>query len=386
MLEPCGSFTISCPKIFDGEQFLQNHCIAISDGDIAGVYPQSERPADLPHQNLENGILIPGLVDLQVNGGGDALFHNSPDVPTLQTILEAHRSVGTTSILPTLLSGDRELRAAATAAVRTISQSEPGILGIHIEGPYFAPEKNGAHLADALETPTDADIDTLCNTGCRTLITLAPEVISADHIRQLAQAGVIVAAGHTDASFEDIHAAASAGLCGVTHLYNAMSPAMGRAPGTVGAALSDNNLWASIIADGHHVHPASIRLACRAKPAGKLVLVSDAMATTGGNKGDFMLYGERITLTNGKLVNAAGKLAGSAISLIEAVRFVHETVGEPLSEALRMASLYPAEILGLGSTLGRFAPGYRADAVHVSEDLNVLQVWAKGATFNTPHY
>lgn len=381
MPEPCGSFTLSCPTIFDGQHFLQDHCLVINDGLVAALLPQNERPQDLPHQALETGFLAPGLVDLQVNGGGDALFHNTPDVSTLTTILAAHRQLGTTSILPTLLSGDRELRAAGISAVDTIRDSEPGILGIHIEGPYFSAEKSGAHQAEALEIPDDEDINGLCETNCLTLVTLAPEVVEPKHLKQLADARVIIAAGHTSATFEQMQAASAAGLAGVTHLYNAMSPTLGRAPGAVGAALTDPTLWTSIIADGHHVHPASIRLACRAKPAGKLILVSDAMATPGGQTNAFMLYGERIELTDGKLVNAQGNLAGSAISLIDAVRYVVSTVGEPLDEALRMASLYPAIAIGLDRELGRLTAGYRADAIHLDDELNILQVWANGATF-----
>lgn len=382
MPEPCGSFTISCARIFNGEQFLTDHCLVITDGRIEAVIPQHARPTGIPHQHLETGTLAPGLVDLQVNGGGDVLFHNSPDADTLSTMVNAHRKLGTTSILPTLLSGDRALRDAGITAVTALQPREPGILGIHIEGPYFSAEKHGAHQRNALEAPSDADIDALCASQPLTLLTLAPEVVTTQQLRRLHEAGVILAAGHTNATLEEMNAAQAAGLRGVTHLYNAMSPLAGRSPGAVGAALTDDELWVSIIADGKHVHPASIALACKAKPPGKLLLVSDAMATTGGVKNDFLLYQERIVLRDGMLINAQGNLAGSAISLMDAVRYVHHIVGQPLDEVLRMASLYPAKAIGVADEVGRLSAGYRADLIHLDGELNVLQVWVNGATFN----
>lgn len=382
MPEPCGSFVVSCPRIFTGDNFLTEHCIVVANGRIVAVLPQHDRPNDMPHESLEQGFLAPGLVDLQVNGGGDVLFHNEPGPAAVRTIVEAHRKLGTTSLLPTLLSGNRTLRDAGIAAVESVYASEPGILGIHIEGPYFAATKHGAHLANALELPRDADIEALCGIDCPALVTLAPEVAGVEHIARLKDAGVFVWAGHTNATLEEMEAARTAGLRGVTHLYNAMSPLTGRAPGAVGAALSDDTLFASIIADGHHVHPASIAVACRTKPAGKVLLVSDAMATVGGKLDTFMLYQEQITLRNGTLRNTQGALAGSAIALIDAVTYTHNTVGQALDETLRMASRYPAEAIGLGHELGSLAKGYRADLIHLDEELNVLQVWVNGATLN----
>lgn len=378
MPEPCGSFTLSCPRIFDGDQFLEAHSLVVREGSIDAVVPEQQRPTDIPHTALQTGTLAPGFIDLQVNGGGDVLFHNTPDAASVQTILAAHRARGTTSILPTLLSGNRQLREAGIAAVARAADTEPGILGIHIEGPFFAPAKHGAHQGTALELPTDEAIAALCATACRVLLTLAPEVVDTRHIRQLKAAGVLIAAGHTEATFEQMQGAQQAGLDGVTHLFNAMSALTGREPGAVGAAFTNDALWASVIADGHHVHPASIALAARAKPKGKLILVSDAMATVGGSNTAFALYDERIELRDGKLINREGKLAGSAIALIDAVRYTHQHVGLPLAEALRMASLYPAQILDTAATLGRLAPGYRADIVHFDDTVTPLNVWAGG--------
>jgi N-acetylglucosamine-6-phosphate deacetylase len=371
-------FALSCARIFDGDQFLADHCLVVRGGQVAAVLPADQRPADLPHEHLAQGLLVPGLVDLQVNGGGDVLLHNSPDAASVHTLVAAHRKLGTTSLMPTLLSADHALRAAAIAAVEAAAATDPGILGIHIEGPWFAPSRHGAHDQARLEMPGPEAVDQLCAIACPAIVTLAPEVGGNTVIEQLAQAGVTVCAGHTEASAEQIHAAQRAGLAGITHLFNAMSPLTSRAPGTVGAALTNDALWASVIADGHHVHPDTLALAVRAKPAGALLLVSDAMATVGGNQQTFDLYGETITVQDGRLVNRQDKLAGSAISLLEAVAYLHREVGVALDECLRMASLYPARVLGRDAEIGRLRPGYRADLLHAGEDLTPLKVWAGG--------
>jgi N-acetylglucosamine-6-phosphate deacetylase len=223
------------------------------------------------------------------------------------------------------------------------------------------------------------DIDWLCSLqDLPLLVTLAPEHAQAGQIGQLTRSAVHVCAGHTNASYRQIRDATNEGLQGVTHLFNAMSPLTSREPGTVGAALDDDRLWAGIIADGHHVHPASIRLAHRAKPPGKLVLVTDAMATVGGDSPVFEIYGEEIRESDGRLINADGVLAGSAIGMIDAVCYANQTVGLPLEECLRMASLYPAAILKRDDSLGRIASGFRADLVHFDENFTVCNTWLAG--------
>jgi len=371
---------ISAPRIFDGERFLDAHCVLVRDGLVTDVVPIAGRPGDLEHIALEDGTLAPGLVDLQVNGGGDALFNGSPDIDTLRTIARAHRARGTTALLPTLVSDTRQVQEAGLDAVAAArAAGEQGVLGIHFEGPWFAPARRGAHSAGKLRGMAAEDVDWLCSlTDFPVLLTLAPETVASEDIARLATAGLYVCAGHTEATFEDIAGAASAGLCGVTHLYNAMSQLAGREPGTVGAALALDDLWAGIIADGHHVHPGALRLAHAAKPAGTLLLVSDAMATVGGTRGSFTLYDEVIEERGGRLVNAAGVLAGSAIALLDAVRYAHREAGLPLKDCLRMASRYPAAAIGLGDTLGRLAPGYRADMLHFSAEFSVYNTWVAG--------
>lgn len=375
---------ISAPTVFDGEHFLSNHCVIVRQQTVAQLLPLADCPSGMPTLALENGTLAPGLIDLQVNGGGDILFNNAPCEKSLQTMLAAHRATGTTSMLPTLISDTREQGERAVEAVRTARTSgNQGILGIHLEGPFFEPARRGTHRAELLRQPEAADIKWLCTLqhslqGMATLLTLAPEHCQAGQIRQLSDNGILVCAGHSNASHEQMLAALAEGLQGVTHLFNAMSQMTGRAPGIVGTALQEDALWAGIIADGHHVHPANIRHALRCKPKGRLILVSDAMATVGGKLGAFTLYNEEITESGGKLVNADGALAGSAIGMIDAVRYAHSTAALPLDECLRMASLYPAAILGLDDQLGRIAPGYRADLVHFDPQFKVHNTWLAG--------
>ena len=373
-------FAITAPTLFDGEQFLSDHCVIVRGDTVEQILPAGDCPAGLDTLALAQGTLAPGLIDLQVNGGGGLMLNNTPDSDTVNAMLAAHRSRGTTAMLPTLMSDTREVQQAAADAVRAArAGGNPGILGIHIEGPFFDTNRRGAHDIDMIRPPQAQDIDWLCSLQDLTvMLTLAPEHTQPGQIEQLARSGIHVCAGHTNASYQQIMDAAAQGVVGVTHLFNAMSPFTSREPGAVGAALDNDGLWAGIIADGHHVHPAAIRLAYAAKPGGKLVLVTDAMATVGSDTPAFEIYGEKIHERDGRLVNAAGVLAGSAIGMIDAVRYANLTVGLPLAECLRMASLYPAAILNREDSLGRIASGHRADLVHFDEDFVVRHTWLAG--------
>jgi N-acetylglucosamine-6-phosphate deacetylase len=253
------------------------------------------------------------------------------------------------------------------------------VLGIHLEGPYLAAARKGTHDAGQVRVPDAAEIELATSLGDGvTLLTLAPEQVPADSIRALVARGAIVAAGHTAASYEQIRAGLDAGVRGFTHLYNAMTPLQGREPGVVGAALEDRDSWCGIIVDGVHVHPASLRVALAAKPRGKLFLVTDAMPPVGSADPDYVLYGETITARDGVVRNAAGALAGSALDMANAVRNAVSMLGLPLEEAARMASLYPAQFLGIDGTRGRIVPGYRADLVLLDDALQVATTWIAG--------
>ncbi|WDI93046.1 N-acetylglucosamine-6-phosphate deacetylase [Xanthomonas campestris] len=330
--------------------------------------------------DLGGATLLPGFIDIQVNGGGGVLFNNACTPQALATIAAAHRRYGTTGMLPTLISDTAEVMAEAIAATRqAIAQGVPGVLGIHLEGPYLSPARKGTHDAQKFRVPDAHEIavDTSLDNGV-TLITLAPERVPLDDIRAFVAGGAVVFAGHTAATYEQARDGIAAGVSGFTHLYNAMSPLAGREPNAVGAALEDPAVWCGVIVDGVHVHPASLRVALAAKPRGKLLLVTDAMPMVGADSPSFDLYGETITAIDGVVRNAAGALAGSALDMATAVRNSVQWLGVDLAEAARMASTYPARCIGLGERLGRIAPGYQADLVLVDADVQVLATWVAG--------
>jgi N-acetylglucosamine-6-phosphate deacetylase len=253
------------------------------------------------------------------------------------------------------------------------------VLGIHLEGPHLAPEKRGVHDAARLRALNDDDLAWLTSlTDLKVVLTVAPEVVSREQIARLREAGIVISGGHSQASFEVTRQAIDAGLSGFTHLFNAMPALSAREPGILAAALTDRHTWAGIIADGHHVHPANIRLAVAAKSPERIMLVSDAMPTVGADSASFQLYGETITVHNGRLVNSEGRLAGSAIGMSDALAFCYRSVGLDLAECLRMASANPATFLGIDNQLGRLAAGYRADLVALDSELGVSASWVAG--------
>lgn len=371
---------IQAHSVFDGERLLEGHAVLVEDDRVLDVVPVSELTDNHEKHVLADGILAPGFVDLQVNGGGGVMLNNAPCRETVDTIAQGHRATGTTAMMPTLISDVPNVQQAAVAAVREArAGGSVGILGIHIEGPFFDLGKRGTHKASMIRSPQAEDIDWLCSLGdLNVIVTLAPDHVQPGQIKQLTEAGVLVCAGHTDASYEQVGNAIEEGLRGFTHLFNAMSPLSAREPGAIGAALNSDDTWVGVIADGHHVHPANIQLAQRMKPAGKLLLVTDAMSTVGSDDRSVELYGECIEERDGRLINSEGSLAGSAIGMIDAVRIATSIVGLPLEESLRMASLYPAAFLGLDHNLGRIASGYRADLVHFDRDFRVHNTWVAG--------
>jgi len=363
-------------RVLLDDGFVDDRAVLVEAGRIVAIVAADDpRVADADRVDLDGGFLLPGFIDCQVNGGGGVLFNDAPTVETIAAIGAAHRRYGTTGFLPTLISDDFDVMRAAIAAVdAAIEQRVPGVIGIHLEGPFLAPERQGAHDPGKFVIPDEAAIDLAASLRHgRTLLTLAPDRVSPDAIRALVARGVIVSAGHTAATYEQTRAALDAGVTGFTHLYNAMTPLTGRAPGVVGAALEDANSWCGIIVDNFHAHPASFRVALAAKPRGKLFLVTDAMPPVGAASPEFSLYGQAITVENGRCVNAAGSLAGSALDMTSAVRNTVQSLGLPLEEAARMAATYPAQFLGL-SDRGRIATGQRADFVVLDPNLALKQV------------
>lgn len=367
-------------RIFTGDETVDGHAVLIGDGMIVDVVAEASVPTGLTRRSLDGGLLAPGFVDLQVNGGGGVMFNNTLSVDGIRAIGEAHRRFGTTGFLPTLITDKRGTIPAAMSAARdAIAQGVPGVLGVHIEGPFINVARKGVHSAEAIRQIEPDDIAELTSLGVgRTLVTLAPELVPDWMILDLKQAGVRVAAGHTAGSCDDITMALVHGVSGFTHLFNAMTPMESRAPGVVGAALDDQDSWCGLIADGIHVAPTTLRVAIAAKPRGKMFLVTDAMATVGAEERSFDLYDQTITEIDGRLSAADDTLAGSSLDMASAVRNTVRMLEQPLEEALRMASLYPAAFMGLDDRIGRIAPGYQADLVLLDDEMEVLETWIAG--------
>lgn len=361
----------------------RDDCAVLLDGKrIAAIVAHDDPRVQTAahHHDLNGNVLLPGFIDVQVNGGGGVLFNDAPTIDSIRRIGAAHRRFGTTGFLPTLVSDDIEvMRAALDAVQESIDAGVAGVLGIHLEGPYIAAARRGAHDAGHFRVPDAREIDLVCSLrGGRTVLTLAPECATPGLVKTFSERGVIVCLGHSDASYEQARAALDAGARGFTHLYNAMSPLQGRAPGMVGAALEDRDSWCGIIVDGHHVHPASLRIAVAAKPSGKLMLVTDAMPPVGAEAVQFMLAGQRVITRNGRCENEQGSLAGSALDMASALRNTIAWLGVPLAPAARMASTAPADFLGMSTSRGRIAPGLVADLVELDADLQVRHTWIAG--------
>ncbi len=370
---------LQASRVLTPAGFALDHCVLVDDGVIAAVMPSSDCPAHL-HKRRLAGDLLPGFIDLQVNGGGGILFNDQPTVDGIARIGEAHRRFGTTGFLPTLISVDLEVTARAIAAVdAAIARGVPGVLGIHFEGPFLNPEKKGIHDASRFRI-LDADAIELLSSlqrGC-TLVTLAPELAPPGAIRALVARGVVVAAGHTAGTYDDIQAGLDEGLTGFTHLFNAMTQLDSREPGVVGAALDSRESWCGLIADGHHVHAASLRIALAAKGAERLALVTDAMPTVGWEAREFVLGGRRIVAERGRCAAPDGTLAGSDLNMAEAVRNAVRLMRVDYAIAVRMASAVPAWVLGMSDRRGAIAPGLRADLVLADAQGMVRETWING--------
>ena len=375
-------------RVLADEGFVEGRAVLIEGGRITAVVDAGDaRVKAAQHHDLGGAMLLPGFIDAQVNGGGGVLFNDAPTVETLRIIGAAHRRYGTTGFLPTLISDDLAGIAAAIEAVRAaIAAKVPGVIGVHIEGPFISEARKGAHDAAKFLDLDERGVRLLSSLGVgRTLVTLAPEATTPETIAQLARAGVVVSAGHTNATFEEMRAALAHGVTGCTHLFNAMSPLTSREPGTVGAALHEPECWCGLIVDGKHVHPAALRVALRCKRPDRFMLVTDAMPIVGSDQDFFMLQGRRITVRDGVCMDEQGTISGAAIDMATAVRNTVELLGVPVYQAARMASTYPAQFLRLGDELGRIAPGLRANLTVMDERFQVRATWIDGQASFTTH-
>lgn len=374
------AFALTGARIFTGEAFLEGHAVVIEGGRITDVQPAA-RVAGMESRELGGGLLAPGFIDVQVNGGGGALLNDAPTVETVRTIAASHRRFGTVGMLPTVITDAPQVIARAVVSVaRAMEDGVPGVLGIHIEGPFLDVARKGAHAARFIREMEEADADAVAGFAmyCPVMLTLAPNRVAPALMRRLTQAGVLVSLGHSDATFAEARQALDAGARSITHLYNAMSQMTGREPGLVGAALSDSEAYVGIIADGHHVHDAALKVAFAARPSARMMLISDAMPTAAGGPDSFELQGRTVTRSDGRLSLADGTLAGSDLTMDAAVRHCVERLGLELATVLRMASLSPAAFLRREHEMGRIAPGYRASLVLLDDKLQVKQTWING--------
>ena len=373
-------FAIAADHVFDGTMLRRDCAVVIKHSRIRAVMRRNELPSAIPHRRLPAGAwLVPGFIDTQVNGGADVLFNDDPSPRGIAAIAAAHRRFGTTAMLPTLLSDTPEKMRAARDAIEAAVRVDPSVIGLHYEGPFLSPDKAGVHDRSMLRRPEPGDLDLLTplrNTV--TLVTLAPEQVPEGFIAQLTGVGVRVSLGHSMATYTQTRAAISEGLTGFTHLFNAMRPLASREPGPIAAALEEPGAWFGMIVDGEHVAPAMLRLALRG--AGRAMLVTDAMPPVGGSSAGFRLYGQQITVHDGRCTTADGTLAGSVLDMASAVRNCVRMLGLPLAETLPLATTAPAAFLGLADWLGRLAPGYRADLVALDPDtVDVLATWIAGS-------
>ncbi|WBT56921.1 N-acetylglucosamine-6-phosphate deacetylase [Kosakonia oryzendophytica] len=369
-------------RIYTGHEILDNHALVVANGLIDRLCPLADLPAGIEQRSLNGAMLAPGFIDVQLNGCGGVQFNDTADavtVKTLEIMQKANEKSGCTSYLPTLITSSDALMKQGVQVMRDYLAKHPNqALGLHLEGPWLNIIKKGTHNPDYVRKPDAALVDFLCqNADVITKVTLAPEVAGEAVIRQLANAGIVVSAGHSNATLKEAKAGFRAGISFATHLYNAMPYITGREPGLAGAVLDDADVYCGVIADGLHVDYVNIRNAKRLK-GDKLCLVTDATAPAGAHIDQFIFAGKTIYYRNGLCVDENGTLSGSALTMIEGVRNLVEHVGIALDEALRMATLYPARAIGVAATLGSIAAGKVANLTAFTHDYKIIKTIVNG--------
>jgi N-acetylglucosamine-6-phosphate deacetylase len=328
-------------------------------------------------------LLTPGFIDLHGHGGGGASFDDG--TAAIGRALAVHRAHGTTRSVLSLVANPAGALEASLSAIADLAERDPLVLGSHLEGPFLAPSRKGAHNPDFLADPSPAAVERLVAAARGTLrqITLAPELPGAlDAIPVLAAQGVVVAVGHTEADEDLARAAFDRGARLLTHAFNAMPGIAHREPGPVVAAIRDERVTAELILDAVHVHPDVARLLLEAAP-GRIALITDAMAAAGAADGLYRLGSLHVTVTDGvarlrQPDGSPGSIAGSTLTLDHALRAATQRCGMSLPAAVAALTWVPARALGLDDRLGRLAPGYAADAVLLSEAYQVRAVWGAG--------
>ncbi|AMN53581.1 N-acetylglucosamine-6-phosphate deacetylase [Labrenzia sp. CP4] len=374
-----------CSRVFDGEKIHANAALLVEDGKVAGLLSADKVPVGVETVDLGDGILAPGLIDLQVNGGGGLMLGDAETVDDIERICAAHVSLGTTALTPTLITDTPDVtRKVVDLAIAAWSRGVKGFHGLHLEGPHLFAGRKGAHDPNLIR-PLNREDMALYLRAARELpsliMTVAPETVPPEQMRELADAGIHVSLGHSGATYRQCKTAAEAGASMVTHLFNAMSPLQHREPGLVGAALDLGALNVGIIADGVHVDPVAMRVALKSKTGpGRIFIVTDAMSQTGTDVTSFFLGGREIFRRDGTLTLEDGTLAGADIDLPASLRFLTGTLELPVEAALAMATSDPADVLG--RPLGRFEEGYPADFVQLGNAYEVEGVWIAGEQFS----
>ncbi|UVC06821.1 N-acetylglucosamine-6-phosphate deacetylase [Rhizobium sp. TH2] len=377
------TIAIVAARIFDGTEWHEDSGLLLEQGCVHGIVKTSDIPRGVRRVDYDRQQVVPGFIDLQVNGGGGVRFGEETSAQAIREIASAHARFGTTKLLPTLITDTPDVTALALEAGRQARAANvPGFLGLHLEGPHLSLERKGAHNPSYIRPMTAADMDAICayrGDAGLVLTTVAPENVTAEQVRALVAAGVVVSIGHSNATAQTARSYFDAGASMVTHLFNAMSPLGNREPGIVGAALDDGRVFAGLIADGVHVDPATIRVSLRSKaPPGDIFLVTDAMQTIGTDLAGFELNGRAIYRNEGTLKLSDGTLAGADIDMISSVRFAHQVLGLPLERVLAMASSVPAKAVGLDDRYGYLRPGYAADFAVLNRELECVHTWVEG--------
>ncbi|MGO2404234.1 N-acetylglucosamine-6-phosphate deacetylase [Vibrio litoralis] len=366
-------------KIYTGHDVLTEHAVLVDADKIQSIVKVDDLPKEIETHDLQGANLSPGFIDLQLNGCGGVMLNDEITAETMHIMHKANLKSGCTSFLPTLItSSDEDMQQAISAAREYQQRYQNQSLGLHLEGPYLNVLKKGIHRPDFIRQSDDEMIQTICdNHDVIAKVTLAPEQNEPEHIQRLRDAGIVVSIGHTNATYQEARQSFANGITFATHLFNAMTPMVGREPGVVGAIYDTSEVYAGIIADGFHVDYANIRIAHKIK-GDKLVLVTDATAPAGADMDHFIFVGKKVYYRDGKCVDENGTLGGSALTMIEAVQNTVEHVGIALDEALRMATLYPARAIGVERQLGEIKPGMVANLTVFDRDFNVKATVVNG--------
>ena len=359
----------TAPRIFTGSEWLQHHALIVNGGIIEAVVPATEiNKNEYDVKPFAEGFLAPAFIDIQIYGAADKLLAVHPTTEALQALADYCLAGGATLCIPTVATNSVEVFKQCIDAVRAYwAAGGKGVYGLHLEGPWINKEKRGAHVDQYIHAPDLNEVKDLLQYGQDVIkvITLAPEVCSSDVIEWIQGQNIIISAGHSNATYDEATAAFNSGITTATHLYNAMSPLQHRQPGLVGALFNHPAARCSIIPDGYHVDYAAIAIA-KKQMGERLFVITDAVTTTTSGHYQHQLDGDKYVCN--------GTLSGSALTMHKAFQNLVEHAGIGIDEALRMCSLYPAQVIRQAHQWGKLQPGYRAEAIVLNNQLELQHV------------